>query len=220
MKAIVFDLDGTLVDSAPDIHRCVNLVLAGEGLPPLSLATVRSFIGNGAPVLIDRVMEASGLPRDPALRLGILTRFLEHYETAVDLTTLYDGVQDCLRSLQSAGFRIGICTNKPMGPTMAVLAHFGLRDFFAVVIGGDTLPVRKPDPAPLLRCIADLGAEKALFVGDSEVDAATAENAGMAFALFSQGYRMAPIDSLSHDVVFDHFDKLTHFALQNGTIRA
>ncbi|MFC7703584.1 phosphoglycolate phosphatase [Plastorhodobacter daqingensis] len=208
MSGVIFDLDGTLIDSAPDIHRCAALMLADEGLDPLTLPQIRSFIGNGAPVLVRRVMAAVALPDDPALHARLLARFLEHYETAVTLTRLYDGVAACLEDLAAAGRPVGLCTNKPIGPTRAVLAHFGLAQHFPTVIGGDSLPQRKPDPAPLLACLREMGCGKAVFVGDSEVDAECAARAGMDFALFTEGYRKAPVDTLPHAFAFSHHGEL------------
>ncbi|MFD1911955.1 phosphoglycolate phosphatase [Halodurantibacterium flavum] len=208
MTAVIFDLDGTLVDSVPDIHRCVTLALAGEGLPPLSLPVVRGFVGNGAPILIERVIGAAGLPQDAGTLARVLGRFLDHYEDAVGLTTLYPGVADCLRRLADAEVPMALCTNKPLAPTRNVLAHFDLTAFFPIVVAGDSLPVKKPDPAPLRQAMADLGTSRAIFVGDSEVDAETASRAGVPFGLFTQGYRRTPVEALPHSFAFDGFETL------------
>ncbi len=205
-KAIVFDLDGTLIDSAPDIRMIANQVLAREGVAPLTLPQTRSFIGNGAAIFITRMMAARDLPQADHPRL--LASFIDRYETAFTLTTVYDGVAEALSALTQAGFALGICTNKPLIPARAVLAHVGLQHHFAVVIGGDSLPSHKPDPAPLLRAFADLGTTGGLFVGDSEVDHETAQRAGLPFALFTEGYRKTPPEAFVQTTPFSAFRDL------------
>ncbi len=207
-SAILFDLDGTLIDSAPDIHRVANEVLALEGLREISLAQARSFVGSGVPVFVSRLLAAQVQPPEGALHARMVAAFSARYEHAHALTTLYPGVREALAALAQAGYPLGLCTNKPIGPTRAVLVHFGLADTFAAVICGDSLPERKPDPAPLLRTTAELGAACALFVGDSEIDAETAERAGLPFALFTEGYRKSPPEALAHAVRFSQFAEL------------
>lgn len=203
---IVFDLDGTLIDSAPDICAAGNTVLAAEGAPPMSLAEATGFIGGGAPLLIERMIAARGL--EPERHDAMLSRFLELYDDAVHLTQLFPGVEACLEKLAWDGHALGICTNKPESPARAVLDHFGLLPRFGTILGGDTLKVKKPDPVPLITCIAALGGGRALYVGDSEVDAETAERAGVPFALFTRGYRNTPVDALPHAQAFDDFADL------------
>ncbi len=203
--ALIFDLDGTLIDSAPDIHAAANVVMAEQGLAPLGFDQVRGFIGNGAGILIERCLAAQGRAGDAALQAAVFHRFIQVYETAVTLTKLYPGVTAALDALAAHGYRLGLCTNKPEGATRAVLRHFDLARLFAVIIGGDTLPQRKPDPAPLLRALNDLGGGPALFVGDSEVDRDTALAADMPFALFTQGYRKTHVTAMRADLAFaDH----------------
>ncbi len=208
MSGIIFDLDGTLIDSAPDIHAGVLDMLSAEGLPEVSFEQTRSFIGNGVAVLIERVMAALDLPADAGRDARLTARFLQHYESAVTLTKLYPGVEPCLRALQADGFQLGLCTNKPEGPTRAVLAHFGLTELFAGFAFGDGPYPRKPDPAPVRHVTEELHARHFLYVGDSETDAATAQAAGVPMALYTGGYRKSPVDQLYHDASFDHFDQL------------
>ena len=190
--ALVFDLDGTLIDSQPDIHAAANRLLAEEGLPTLSYAAVRGMIGYGVPHLIDHLLAAAGVPADPARAALLVRRYEAGYEDAVDLTRPYPWVPETLERLASAGHPMGLCTNKPMAAVRSVLAHLRLAQFFPVIVAGDSLPLRKPDPAPLHTAIAALGGGVAAYVGDHEVDALTARAAGVSFILYTEGYRMTP----------------------------
>lgn len=204
----MFDLDGTLIDSAPDIHAAANRVFEARGLGAFEFETVKRCIGNGVGVLVSRLLAIRGLPETGPLHAGLVAEFVKIYEQAHDLTSLYPGVIDAVEALRAAGFRLGLCTNKPVAPARAVLRHFGLAHHFTVLVGGDSLAVRKPDPAPLHAAIADLGGGPAVFVGDSEVDALTAQAAGVPFALYTRGYRKAPVESLGAKLVFDDFAAL------------
>ena len=207
LTPVIFDLDGTLIHSAPDLHRAANDVLAEEGIAPIPLETVISFVGSGVPKLVERMIDHVGLPM--ARHGEIVTRYLAAYEAAPTALTLpYPGVRAALDALQRAGHPLGICTNKPEAPTRAILTALDLAGYFSVVVGGDTLPQRKPDPAPLRAAMSGFDAEKAIYVGDSEVDAATAQTAAVPFLLYSGGYRKTPVDTLPHDAVFDAFDAL------------
>ena len=203
---VIFDLDGTLVDSAPDIHAAVNAMLVNEGQPPMTLAQVVSYVGNGLPRLVERVMDARGI--DMARHLTLTRATLAQYTNGPKLTRCYPGVPEALQALAQAGHSLGICTNKPEGPALSVLHDLGLARFFGVVVGGDRLLVTKPDPAPLLLCLQELGGGDAIFVGDSEVDAETAQSAGLPFLLFTQGYRKGPVETLLHRAAFADFARL------------
>ncbi|MHA6345047.1 phosphoglycolate phosphatase [Roseivivax sp. CAU 1761] len=206
MARIAFDLDGTLIDSAPDIRGVANRLLAAEGKAPLSRAETVSFIGAGAPVFVARMAAARGLPEADLPRLT--EAFIADYETAHDLTHPYPGAVAALDALEAAGHRLALCTNKPAGPARAVLAHLGLSRHFACVIGGDSLPSRKPDPAMLHAALAALGDGPALYVGDSETDAETAQRGGIDFLLYTRGYRQRPAAELPHRAAFDRFEDL------------
>ena len=204
---LIFDLDGTLIDSAPDIRAAVNRMLAGEGLEPLDLPTVTDFVGNGMPKLVERVMAVKGI--DPARHKALTQVTLDHYNAAPSaLTRPYPVVPQALAALEAAGHRLALCTNKPEAPARAILADLGLARHFPVVIGGDTLPMRKPDPAPALECVKAMGGGDAAFIGDSEVDAETAEAAGLPFYLFTEGYRKSPVSALPHRAAFSDFAAL------------
>ncbi|WP_298491410.1 phosphoglycolate phosphatase [uncultured Maritimibacter sp.] len=191
---IVFDLDGTLVDSAPDIRAGVNSAMEARGLAPFALEDIIRFIGNGLPRLVERVAHARGVTDVPALHLEVAAAY-DAFNGA--LTRPYPGVRAALASLAAKGHPLGICTNKPLGATRDLLTRIALSDPFAVVIGGDSLAVRKPDPAPLAAAFDALG-PSGIFVGDSEVDAQTAQDLGVPFMLFTEGYRKSPTASIPH----------------------
>ncbi|HET6161173.1 MAG TPA: phosphoglycolate phosphatase [Dongiaceae bacterium] len=193
---LVFDLDGTLVDSAPDIAAAVNALFAELSLPEVELSLIRRMIGDGAPVLLERALRHVGAAHEAA---DLMVRFSAHYgENAVKLTTLYPAVMETLTILRGAGCRLGVCTNKPIGPTRAVLAAFGLDELIEAVVGGDSLPQRKPEAEPLLSVIRSLGGtpESAVLIGDSAVDLACAAAAGVPAIIIPSGYGMAPPQAL------------------------
>jgi phosphoglycolate phosphatase len=206
---VVFDLDGTLIDSAPDMHRAVNLMLAGLGCKPLALPEIRTMVGDGASALIARALAARQcVTADPT---KALEEFLEHYEadpTAV--TRTFPGVPETLERLQAFGLTLAICTNKPARLTQMILERLGIDRFFVRVVAGDTLPFRKPDPRALLEVVNGFGTPVAatLMVGDSEVDAATAHAANVPFALMTYGYHRGPIDGIASVATLDHFAEL------------
>jgi len=203
MNTIVFDLDGTLIDSAPDLRAAVNAMLKDEGQEPFDLATVTSFIGNGIPTLVRLAMEARGL--DMARHEALVVNMLAHYNAGKGaLTTLYAGVREVLETLHRDGHALGLCTNKPTAPARDLLAQFELTGLFSAVVGGDSLPERKPHPAPLLATFEALGGN-GIYVGDSEVDAETAKRAKIPFALYTEGYRKTPVALLPHECAFSDF---------------
>ena len=207
---VVFDLDGTLIDSAPDIHACVNAVLRLHGVRPLTLDQVRGFVGGGVDLLWRRVIGATVLPVEA--HRDLVASFMTRYHDATGLTRLYPNVLEALGTLADRGYPLGICTNKPEGPARAVLAHFGIANLFGTVVGGDSLPQRKPDPAPLRAAFAALGADperpRGVYVGDSEFDAECAEAAGMPLLLFAGGYRKTALDQMPHHASFEDFARL------------
>src|SRR5262245_22463683 len=195
-NTLVFDLDGTLVDSAPDIAAAVNALFAELKLPPVELALVRRMIGDGAPVFLERALLHVGASYKAA---ELMPRYSVHYsENAVNLSKLYPEVVETLAAFRAAGCRLGVCTNKPIGSTRAVLAAFGLEPMIEAVIGGDSLPQRKPDPEPLLTVIRMLGGtpESAVLVtvssgsgsglrcGDRKSTRLNSSHLGISYAVF------------------------------------
>ena len=211
IRAIAFDLDGTLIDSAPDMHAAANLMLAERGLAPRTLDEIMSFVGNGVAKLVERCLNAANCPRESDMRTTALASFEAHYSAApAERTTVYEGVRDTLEILHSESIRMGVCTNKPVEIAQDVLETLDLKPFFASVVGGGTLPVLKPDPAMLHHCVSELGCDRleALYVGDSETDESTAKAAGMRFALYSGGYRNTPVEAFDAALIFHRFDAL------------
>ena len=205
---IVFDLDGTLIDSLADLSQAVNRMLSDVGEQPLPQQTIQRFVGNGLPKLVQRTMDHCGLPQGRHSELTRLT--LDHYNAAhCEHTTTYPGVPEALAELRRMGCVLGICTNKPEEPARHVLKALNLSGFFDAVLGGDTLTTRKPDPAHLhasFDALPDAGPR--LFVGDSEVDAETAHRAGIPFLLFTEGYRKSPVADLPHKISYSDSAKL------------
>jgi phosphoglycolate phosphatase len=205
---IVFDLDGTLIDSAPDIQCVASVILDRLGKDGLTLDETRSFIGEGSAIFVSRMMAARGIEDTPQRHAEVHKAFMAQYEFSVDKAVFYPGVLDALATLKAAGHRLGLCTNKPALPTRAVLRYMRMEPIFDVVVAGGMIDSRKPEPDMLLKTILDLRGGPALYVGDSEIDAETAKRAGVLFALYTQGYRKTPVRQIHHNWVFDDFDAL------------
>lgn len=212
---IVFDLDGTLIDSAPDIRKIANEVLAETGVEPITLSETRDFIGEGIHRFVEKMRGARDLPA--SCQIPMLDNLVSRYDDAVTLTVPYPGVVAALQSL-SENHRLGICTNKLYSPCIAILKHLQLEKYFVSVWGGDNPLGRKPAPDPLLAAFEELGEGPRVYVGDSETDSATAEAAGVPFLLFTQGYRKKPIVEIPHLIAFSDFEELPDLvATQFGT---
>jgi len=210
-NVLIFDLDGTLIDSAPDLHRSLNAVLAEQGRAAVGLDGIRAMVGDGAAKLVERGFADTGAEVGPTALPDLVQRFLVHYSAGGHaMTTAFPGVIETLTTLRGLGCRLGVCTIKPHAPTMEILALLGLADFFGAVTGGDSLPVRKPDPGHLLGTLDLLGAAavEAVMIGDSMNDVAVARAAGVPAVVVRYGYTRIPVEELGADAIFDRFDEL------------
>jgi phosphoglycolate phosphatase len=185
-RTLLLDLDGTLVDSAPDLAASLNRVIAPPEAP-FSAAEITPMIGDGAGVLARRALAARGLPEDADL----VRRFMEDYAAhAADLTRPFPGVAETLHALRDAGWHLTVCTNKPEGAARSLLSALGLAPLLAAIGGGDSFPVRKPDPGHVLATLRLAGGEpdSAVAVGDNRNDVAAANGAGIACIFAAWGY--------------------------------
>lgn len=207
IRAVVFDLDGTLVDSAPDLVGALDSLLGEHGRPAVGEPLGRSMIGDGAAKLVERGFTARGGLPEPLPDLA--RRFVEIYEARLTARTRpFPGVDAMLETLRARGLGLGVCTNKPDRATRILLEALDLARHFSAVVGGDG--VRKPAPDPVHRTLAGLGvaAHETLYVGDSPVDLAAARAAGTPVVLVSFGYTAVPASQLGADAVIDDFAAL------------
>ncbi len=205
---VAFDLDGTLADTAPDLAAALNHALGALGRESIPPASVRFLVGHGARALLRRGLAATGEASEEQIEAGF-PHFINFYAAHIcDGTQPYPGVEQTLAEIEAAGARLALCTNKPGSLTHKLLDVLGWHGRFAAIVCGDTLPVRKPDPAPLLEAIARAGGGSAIFVGDSITDAYTARAAGLPFVAVSFGFRDRPAEALGADAVIDGYHEL------------
>ena len=209
-KLVLFDLDGTLIDTAPDLAHSMDLVMRELHLPAQGLEKVRRFIGHGVRRLVEDIVstELEDKPAQATLEKA-LGAFNEHYrEQLVQKSSLYPGVPECLRTLRSRGVKLACVTNKPQAFTEPLLEHFRIDGYLDLVLSGDSLAKKKPDPFPLVHACQRLAVEVAdsIMVGDSGNDILAARNAGMRCLYVSYGYSDAKtVKALKPDVVLDSF---------------
>lgn len=216
-EALIFDLDGTLVDSAPDICNAANRALGANGRRELTLEEVKVLIGKGARELIKRALELTGAPGTEEKIDQIHQAFIATYaDHPADNTTVFPGVIEALENLEADGVAMGLCTNKPTKTTPPVLDALGLTRFFKVVSCGDAVPHKKPDGRHVRLVVEELGAtvETSVMVGDSENDIFAAIDAGVKSIAVTFGYAHAPAEELGANALIDHFDKLPEALLK------
>jgi phosphoglycolate phosphatase len=214
-RAYLFDLDGTLIDSAPDITGALNTALRCAGYPDVDEALTRHWVGHGSRVLLEQALTHHGVPEkiaDERLMAQLVRTFIDHYSAHIaDSSRPYPGVVDTLRTLRSRGARLAVVTNKLTGLSQQVLAALHLDRYIEALVCGDTLPQRKPDAAPARHACRMLSCEvvDALFVGDSITDVETARAAGCAVVCVRDGYNHGtPADQLGADAVIDSLIEL------------
>lgn len=210
-QCVLFDLDGTLIDSAPDIRDATNALLSRHGLGPLTLAEVTAMVGQGVKVLVERAFRACGRPLDAeALEREHLAMLDIYGDHLVNRTVLMQDAAETLEGLHAEGIQLAVATNKPQRAAEAVLGHFGLFPYLGCVVGGDAGVAKKPAPDILLAALERLGAEpwNTLVVGDSMADVAAARAAGIAVVVVRGGYTNLPADELGADRVIDSLAEL------------
>jgi phosphoglycolate phosphatase len=208
---VVFDLDGTLVDTAPDLISALNWVLAREGLPPVPLAFARKMIGQGARRLIERGLELEGREMSMADVTRLTTDFIDHYAAHIaDASEPFDGLIAALDNLEASGYRFAVCTNKLEWLSQLLLDRLGLTPRFQAICGADTFGVSKPDPVILQQTVARAGGRMSavVMVGDAGPDIGVARRAGIPVIGVEFGYTEVPIADLKPDLLIGHFRDL------------
>jgi phosphoglycolate phosphatase len=210
-KAVIFDLDGTLVDSAPDIVEAANTAFAPLGVPPFLLDDMKAMIEAGSAVLIERVVKAAGLPFTPETRAETLGRFMGTYKEVSALGRgLYPGAIDLLTHLRASGIKTALCTNKAGPVTTIAVKALGLERHLGYVLGASDRIAKKPAAAMLHDCCSALGVHprEAVMVGDSGADNGAARAAGCSIVLVAFGYSKVPVASMEPDAVISHLSEL------------
>lgn len=220
---IVFDLDGTLVDSAHDLVATLNVVLGREGHEPLPMEQARTMIGQGARALLERGLAATGTSVDPVRLEALYEGFLAHYAENIAVETrAFPGVVETIDRLAEEGWLIACCTNKLEWLSRRLLDQLGLASRFAAIAGGDTFEMKKPDPGHIVATIREAGGDPrlAVMVGDSANDIDAAKAAGIPVVAVDFGYTDTPVTELGPDIVISHFDALYDAATTLTSARA
>lgn len=205
---VAFDLDGTLADTAPDLTAALNHALGQLGRPPVPAEDVRHMVGHGARALLQKGLSATGEMTEELVEQGFPI-FIDYYlEHIADGTQIFPGLNAALDQLAARGVKLAVCTNKAEGLARRCIDELGWTDRFDALVGGDTLPVRKPDPAPLFEAIARCGGGRAAYVGDSITDTDTGRNANIPTVAVSFGFSDRPVEQLDAAALIDHFDAL------------
>lgn len=208
---IAFDLDGTLVDTAPDLVAATNHVLAHAGLPPVSEAELRPYIGHGAKYMVERALGDAAAKLSAAEHEDLLARYFEFYANNIAVSSRpFEGTIAALEDLRASGATLAVCTNKMEDMSRALLDALDMTKYFAAIAGRDTFPTSKPDAGHLLGTIEMAGgrADRAVMIGDSRTDIATAKAARVPVVAVSFGYTDTPVRELDPDIVIDHYREL------------
>jgi phosphoglycolate phosphatase len=219
-RTVVFDLDGTLVDTAPDLINALNFILDREGLPPVPLHSARNMIGAGARKLIERGLELEGRSATPSDITRLTDDFISYYaEHIADLSRPFDGLEAALDDLERSDYRFAVCTNKLEWLSKRLLDQLNLSSRFAAICGADTFGVSKPDPAILRQTVARAGGElsSTVMVGDAGPDIGVARRTGVPVIGVSFGYTDVPVADLKPDRVIHHMSELRG-ALESLTV--
>lgn len=220
LDVVVFDLDGTLADTAPDLAAALNHALTCLGRSPVPVESVRHLVGHGARALLRKGLAATGESSEDLVDRGF-PHFLDFYGDNICVGTRpYEGLLPALDELASRGIALAVCTNKFEWLTHRLFEALGWTGRFQSIVGGDTVGVRKPDPAPLREAIARAGGGRAAFVGDSITDADTARAAGVPLIAVSFGFSDRPADQLGAETVIDHYSELLPALTRLGPARA
>jgi phosphoglycolate phosphatase len=209
VKGLIFDLDGTLVDTAPDLLHATNHALSLIDRTPVTMAQLRSFVGLGAMNLIERGIAATGptVSQDELKRLH--GAFLEYYADNIAVSSvMFDGLLDVLNTAKSRGLKLGVCTNKVERLSLKLLSELGIGQLFGAVVGGDTLPIMKPDPAPLRETARRIGLDvsETIMFGDSETDIRTAQAARIPVIAVTFGYTPQHVRAYDPTHMIDHYE--------------
>ncbi len=215
--ALLFDLDGTLADTNPDLHHTMNVILERLGHQPVPMDRVRHMIGGGARKILERGLSENGVTLDDRALDQATEDFVLYYDQHIDQhTQIFEGVVSLLERAQAAGIALAVVTNKRESLAAKLLFRLKLHPYFPVLVGGDTLPKRKPDADPIIHALSQLNADpnKSVMIGDSEADTASARAAGIACVCVSFGYRRVSLEALGADRIIDHFNELAEALAQ------
>jgi len=213
LPALIFDLDGTLVDTAPDLLGALNAVLVAEGRRRADLADLRHLVGFGARRMLGEAFRMTGDEAIPDRLPGLIDAFIAHYRTHIAAQSKpFPGVEQTLAALKAEGAKLGVLTNKPQELTDLLLPEVGLAEFFGAIHGAGRYSYSKPDARVFHHVVEELGHGPALMIGDSATDVATARAAGVPVILVSYGYTPEPAHTLGADAVADRFDEIVPLA--------
>jgi phosphoglycolate phosphatase len=210
VDTLIFDLDGTLVDTAPDLHAATNHVLTGLKRRSITLDEVRAFVGHGAKALIARGCEATGDPVDPLAIDTLYHQFIDYYSSNIAANSRpYPGLIALLEKARAQGLAMAVCTNKLESLSNRLLDELDMSKYFGAVVGPDTIGVAKPDPRPYHEALRRVGGEasRSIMLGDSETDILTGQNAGVPVIAVTFGYTARPVRDFNPTHMIDHFDE-------------